>query len=232
MQEIEELGAILGVWAHPDDETYLSGGIMAAAVDHGQRVACVTATAGERGTSDPERWPPAKLAEIRKRELEEALRLLGVREHAWMGHPDGGCEEVAHQQAVGQLGEIIARFRPDTILTFGPDGMTGHPDHITVGRWARAASRLAEVQVLEAAKDAQWIERFADLHERYDVFEPGYPVTIPDDQLALRIDLPDELLSRKIAALHAQKSQIAPIIEAFGEDRWREWIRTEAFASR
>ena len=54
-------GTILGVWAHPDDEAYLSAGLMARARRNGQRVVVVTATPGELGTDDPSRWPPARL---------------------------------------------------------------------------------------------------------------------------------------------------------------------------
>ena len=54
---MKDLGTILGVWAHPDDEGYLSAGIMAQAMRNGQRVVCVTATRGE--AADPEQWPPS-----------------------------------------------------------------------------------------------------------------------------------------------------------------------------
>ncbi len=54
-------GTILSVWAHPDDETYLAGGLMAAARDRGQRVVCASASAGEHGTDDPATWPPDRL---------------------------------------------------------------------------------------------------------------------------------------------------------------------------
>lgn len=234
MQAVRELGAILGIWAHPDDETYLSGGVMAAAAAGGQRVACVTATAGERGTSDPVRWPPQRLARIRRRELAEALALLGVEEHTWLGYPDGGCRRVRPDEAVARLGRIIDEFRPDTILTFGPDGVTGHPDHITVGRWAHDAAAVADTdsRVLAAAKDPDWIRRFEDLHEGFDVFRPGYPVPVPVGRLALSVALSDEVLDSKAAALRAQASQTAPLIGAFGVERWREWIRTEAFCPR
>ena len=59
------LGTILSVWAHPDDETYLSAGIMASARDQGLRVVCTSATAGEHGTSDPQAWPPSRLGQVR-----------------------------------------------------------------------------------------------------------------------------------------------------------------------
>ena len=58
-------GTVLGVWAHPDDETYLSAGLMAEAARDGRRVMCVTATRGEGGSMDEDRWPPETMGEVR-----------------------------------------------------------------------------------------------------------------------------------------------------------------------
>ena len=88
------LGTVLGVWAHPDDEAYLSGGLMAWARDAGSRVVCVTATRGEMGTPDPQQWPPERLAEERTRELASSLDALGVTEHHWLGYRDGQCGDL------------------------------------------------------------------------------------------------------------------------------------------
>ena len=91
---------MLSIWAHPDDETFLAAGIMAAAVDRGDRVVCVSATAGERGTPDPEAWPPARLGALRRREAAAAMAVLGVdrapdprlpRRRAPRRRPRGGC---------------------------------------------------------------------------------------------------------------------------------------------
>ena len=124
-----ELGTVLGVWAHPDDEAYLSAGLMALARRHGRRVVVVTATAGEHGTDDPVCWPPARLARRRRKEMAASLAAIGVDEHQWLGYGDGACADADEGEAVATIGEIIDAVQPDTIVTFGPDGMTGHPDH-------------------------------------------------------------------------------------------------------
>ena len=90
---VTDLGTILSVWAHPDDETYLAAGVMAAAADRGQRVVCVSATAGEHGTDDPETWPPARLGPVRRWEAAAAMAVLGVTEHRVLGLPDGGLAD-------------------------------------------------------------------------------------------------------------------------------------------
>ena len=117
---------LLGVWAHPDDEAYLTAGLMLEHVARGDRVVLVTATLGERGTSDAVAWPPSRLAPHRHAELIASLAVLGVHDLRLLGFEDGGCDTVDGTDLVI---EQIEDVRPDVIVTFGPDGMTGHPDH-------------------------------------------------------------------------------------------------------
>ena len=130
---LTDLGTVLMVWAHPDDETYLVGGLSAALTDAGQRVVCVTATRGEAGGT------AADLARIRTTELEAALDVLGVEEHHWLDYADGGCASVDDDEAAARIRAVVDEVRPDTVVTFGPDGFTGHPDHRAVSRWVDLA---------------------------------------------------------------------------------------------
>ena len=101
--DVGDLGTVLGVWAHPDDEAFLTAGLMAAARDNGQRVVCVTATLGERGTPDALRWPPGRLGPTRVHELRASLAALGVSEHHLLGVPDGGCATAPRKAVVDRL---------------------------------------------------------------------------------------------------------------------------------
>jgi LmbE family N-acetylglucosaminyl deacetylase len=227
------LGTILGVWAHPDDEAYLSGGVMALAGDAGSRVVCVTATRGEHGTTDKQRWPPDRLAKERTAELARCLEVVGVSEHHWLDYPDGGCAHVPVPEAVGRLTALIGQVRPDTVLTFGPDGITGHPDHQTVSAWTTAAfseAQLPGARLLYAAVTEQRVARWSELHRELDVYEPGYPVVTPDHRLALDLLLDDETLHRKVRALTAQTTQTEGLIAAVGLERYTAWVAEEAFA--
>jgi len=78
--DLSWLGTTVVVWAHPDDETYLSGGTAAALVASGQRVVAVTATRGEAGGPESTPHGRAETARVRTAELEEALRILDLRE--------------------------------------------------------------------------------------------------------------------------------------------------------
>ncbi|MDQ3981708.1 MAG: PIG-L family deacetylase [Actinomycetota bacterium] len=223
------LGTILGVWAHPDDETYLSGGIMALAARNGQRAACVTATRGEKGSQDPERWPPDTIAATRAQELASALAVLGVHEHYWLDYVDGECVEADEVEAVERLQRVVDRVAPDTILTFGPDGQTGHPDHLAVHRWVEGA--CAGRTIMWAAVPDHW-KVFADRLNEFDVFAPGTPAFFPADELDVYLELDDELMDLKLRALREQPSQTEGLLGALGEDFVRRSLAVESFRRR
>lgn len=228
------LGTVLGVWAHPDDEAYLSAGLMARARDAGQRVVCVTATRGEQGTDDPVRWPPERLGRRREAELRASLAALGVTEHQFLGYTDGTCAQADTDTAVQRLAAIMAEVDADTVVTFGPDGMTGHADHQTVSAWATAAHALAipDARLLYATTSDTFADRWHDLHVEHGIFpDPALPLRTPADQIALDIAMDDDLATRKLVALRAQASQTDGLVAALGEERFRAWWSHETFRS-
>ena len=226
------LGTVLGLWAHPDDEAYLSGSLMALARRAGQRVVCVTATRGELGTPDPVRWPAERLATLREHELRASLAVLDVQEHHWLGYADGACEAAPFDDAVERILAVWDAVRPDTVVTFGPDGLTGHPDHCTVWRWATEAwfATGRRARLLCTTTTERFADDHADLHEEFDVFlDPALPVRTSEADLAVTIEPDDEVLDQKFAALRAQASQTSGLVAGFGEDRYRTWFGRETF---
>jgi LmbE family N-acetylglucosaminyl deacetylase len=218
------LWTVLMVWAHPDDETYLAGGLSAALADAGHRVVCVTATRGEAGGTTE------GLAEVRTAELEAALKLLGVEEHHWLDYPDGECASVDDDEAAARIGAVVDEVRPDTAVTFGPDGFTGHPDHQAVSRWVDLAlAGRPDVRLLHAVAREHPVD--PGLDEDYGVFELGRPRTCPDDEIDVLLPLDDSLLDRKVEALLLQESQTAGLVAAVGLPRFRAWVATEALAA-
>ncbi len=230
MSTVASLGTVLGVWAHPDDETYLSGGLLAELTDAGHRVVCVTATRGE--AADPQAGPGerAALAATRSAELEGALAILGVTEHHWLDLPDGGCAGIDPEQPVTRLRALLDDVRPDTVLTFGPDGFTGHPDHRAVSAWTDLAVRrsAAAPRVLHAVRREKPVD--PELDEDYGVFDLGLPRMCTDEEIALLRPLASDVLDRKVEALLSQVSQTAGLVEAVGVERFRAWVATECFA--
>jgi LmbE family N-acetylglucosaminyl deacetylase len=224
-------GPLLGVWAHPDDEAYLSAGLMAEARRQGRRVVVLTMTAGEHGTSDPTRWPPAELGARRRHELQASLAALGVGEHRIIGFPDGRCAE---HDGVAIVAETIAALQPSTIVTFGPEGMTGHPDHRAVSAWTTAAWRASTgaAALLYATLTPSFHAAWGDLNDQVGLWadQPEPPATDHDD-LALLVRLDGEHLDQKMAALRAHEMQTAPLIAEVGDATFRRWWAAEAFVA-
>ena len=230
---MDELGrTILGVWAHPDDEAYLSAGLMARAVRAGSRVVCVTATRGEGGSMDEELWPPETMGEVRTRELERSLAVLGVDEHVWLDLPDVDMETGLPEDGYARLLEIVRDVHPDTMLTFGPDGMTGHEAHRSVCSWATRALRevgASGARVLHATVTQDWADEFLPIWEPFDVFRPGTPAVTPAAQLAVDYRLPPDINELKVQAILEHVSQVQAIFEAVGEDVWWREMSREMF---
>lgn len=220
VEDIKGLGTIMGIWAHPDDETFWMGGVMAVATANGQMVVCVTATKGERGVQDESRWPANELAEIRERELKASFAILGVSEHHWLGYIDGECEQVDSTEAALCLAELIKQYRPNTIISFGPDGMTGHPDHIATSKWALAARDLAgsDAQVYHAIQTKEQYEAMLDADKDHDIFfNVDEPCVCDREDCDIYFVLADEIYDKKYRALEAMPSQTDGLLKTHGQ---------------
>ncbi|HXV94882.1 MAG TPA: PIG-L family deacetylase [Pseudonocardia sp.] len=187
MSDITGLGTILGVWARPGDETFLAAGLTALAREAGNRVACATATRGERGTDDAAGLPPGRLGALREEELAAALDLLGVNEHHWLGLADGSCAGVVPTVGIRAVRRVLDAVRPDTVVTPG----TGDPDRRAVSRWTVAAvgTVARDIRLLHAATGRGT--------------EDG-----PEPVLRLRLEGP--VLDRKIAAIRRYATRVDP----------------------
>jgi LmbE family N-acetylglucosaminyl deacetylase len=233
--DVASLGTIVGVFAHPDDETYLAGGLFRLARRAGNRVVVVTATRGEHGTHDPRRFPPARLAAMREAELAAAMAVLGVDEHVWLDFADGSLSSIGPTSGVARVRRVLAEVRPDTVVTFGPDGMTGHGDHRAISRWTTSAwaSTVPGARLLYSTVTPETSAHYAHLLAPFEVLmDEELPFhTTERGHLALQLRLQGELLDRKYRALRAMPSQTAALIGALGPDVYRAWQSEEAFVS-
>jgi len=143
------------VLAHPDDESLGVGGTLAKYADEGVEVFLLTATRGDRGRyhghrPDDERHPgQAALAGIRETELRAAASVLGVREVSLLDYGDQHLDGANPQEVTSGIVAHLRRVRPDVVVTFGPDGAYGHPDHIAISQFTTAA--------VVAAADASFV---------------------------------------------------------------------------
>jgi LmbE family N-acetylglucosaminyl deacetylase len=155
-----------------------------------------------------------------------------VTEHFLLGLTDGSCASADRAAVVSQLVGIIDALAPDTIVTFGPDGMTGHEDHQTVSTWATDARAAAapHARLLYATTTEDFAVAWESCRDDFDVFlADGLPLRTPAVDLAVALRLDPAALDRKIVALRAQASQTTALFAALGEDRVRQWWSQETF---
>jgi LmbE family N-acetylglucosaminyl deacetylase len=135
---------LLGIFAHPDDETFCAGGAFAKYVDAGAEVMVVSITQGEAGQIRDARVATRRtLGQTRARELQLACEELGVQHAVCLNFGDGKLSDIDPDILIEKAVEIIRTFRPHTVITFGNDGAYGHPDHIAVSRATTKAFSLA-----------------------------------------------------------------------------------------
>ena len=135
---------ILGVFAHPDDESFCAGGTLAKYAAVGAEIMIVSATRGDAGQIQDVRAATRRtLGQVRERELRLACTRLGIRHAVCLDYGDGTLKDVEPEALTRDIARIVREFRPDTVITFGPDGAYGHPDHIAIGAATTAACSVA-----------------------------------------------------------------------------------------
>jgi len=132
---------LLLVFAHPDDESMGMGGTLAKYSAEGVETHLVCASRGEGGWFGPEEQDPGpeRIGEIRTRELENAVKELGMKGFHFLDYIDGEVDTADHAGIIEKIVTHIRRIQPQVVVTFPPDGNYGHPDHIAIGQFTHAA---------------------------------------------------------------------------------------------
>jgi LmbE family N-acetylglucosaminyl deacetylase len=134
---------LLGVFAHPDDEVFCAGGTLAQWADAGCETMILSATRGEAGQiQDARAASRGTLGSVREQELRAACARLGVRHVECLDYGDGTLAEVDGATLASHVATYIRDFQPDVVVTFGPDGGYGHPDHIAISMATTQACQL------------------------------------------------------------------------------------------
>jgi len=127
---------LLAVFAHPDDESNAAGGTLARYAREGANVVLVSATRGELGIPG---LATDVAGAVRERELRAASAALGACEVRFLGYRDGELASADEREAVAHIIPLLREIKPQVVVTFGPDGISGHADHVAVSRWVTAA---------------------------------------------------------------------------------------------
>jgi LmbE family N-acetylglucosaminyl deacetylase len=131
--------ACLCIFAHPDDEVFRCGGTLALLAQAGARVHVVSLTSGQAGScGEPPICQPEELGAIRKEELRCACRTLGLDEPSVFDFQDGGLEQSDRSCVEAVIAEKIQSLRPEVIITWPADGLSGHCDHCAASARTKA----------------------------------------------------------------------------------------------
>lgn len=196
--------SLLLVFAHPDDESFGVGGAAALYAAAGVPVHLACATKGERGAKDSA-LIGQKLGAIREGELRRACAALGVRNISFLGYRDGDLDKADPHELAEKLAAVIRRVRPYAVVTFGPDGVTRHPDHVAVGRAATAA--FHRVRRREGYRYPRRLYYVALPESRRRAFRSGDSLMYtPDDHITAAVDI-SRFLDIKLKAIACHKSQ-------------------------
>jgi LmbE family N-acetylglucosaminyl deacetylase len=243
------------VVAHPGDEAFGFGGAIASAAASGSFVVVVCAT---RGWFDPRLTdsPPApggknrdvklnpvtwrNVDTVREDELRRSVALLGVRVVRMLDYAEGDLDREDFDQLVGRIVEPIRMHRPEVIVSFGPDGVTGDSDHVVLSRAVRAAYDLAAEPLAyeDDLEEDQVAWRAAKL---YDLVVPPSAVAVLGDRLppegygstvepTIALEL-GELAQLKLAAItrHVSQTGSAGPFHDWGSDQRDTWLGTEHY---
>ncbi len=136
---------LLAVFPHPDDETLGLGSTLVRYSTEGIETYLVCATRGERGWFESEGPDPGweGVARIRQAELKCAAEYLGLHEVNFLDYIDGDVDQAKPEEIIGKIVSHIRRIKPQVVVTFGPDGSYGHPDHIALSQFTNSAIVVA-----------------------------------------------------------------------------------------
>ncbi len=161
--------SLIGIFAHPDDESFGMAGTLARATMGGHRAAIVCATRGEKGKiADPSLATQEKLGQVREQELRNACAAVGVMDVSFLGYVDGHLSEANMDEAVGRVVYHLRRFRPDVVVTFAANGGYGHVDHVAIHRMTLEA-------IEAAATPARYTEHELEPHRVRKVYFQAMP---------------------------------------------------------
>jgi LmbE family N-acetylglucosaminyl deacetylase len=231
---MNEIQSLLAIFAHPDDETYRAGGTLALLAQKGAQVWVLCATRGECGIP---KLRPVEAGEVRQAELECACRILGIEPPRFLDYRDGMLLQVNEEQAVGQVVRAIRELRPQALLTWPPDGVSGHPDHVAVSRWTKKAFQRAANPKAYPEHQAEGLHPQAPgalyhiviPHSLTEALKMHHLHTVPNETVTLTVDV-SAVWDTKMAAIRCHRSQMgsSPILDA-PEEQQRLFLGTEYF---
>ena len=214
------------ILAHPDDETFGTGGTLIRYVNEGVTVHSLCLTEGEKGWNGGQGAPVIAREHVgaaRALELAEAGRRMGLASVTCLKYPDGALAGVNAEYVIRDIVRWLRDVRPDVVITWGPDGGYGHPDHIAAGERALRAIELAGVarhlpelgdhvhvkRCYRFVAAAEFVDRLMELEPQFAAYMATLetkPQRWTRDRLGAAIDI-SYILDHKVYAMEAHRTQ-------------------------
>lgn len=202
---------VLFVFAHPDDESFSSGGTIAKLAVNGHVVKLITATRGEAGSvGNPPLCTQKELGRIREKELRNAAKILGISEIFLLGYKDGSLNKIPVQEIGKKIQQILEKEKPDMVITFNKEGDSRHPDHIVMNTATTLAFYLymqnarKQVRLYYADIPKSLVRKLKKLGTLFTWF--GKVKGTKDDQITTIVDV-SSTLKKKIKAFQCHQTQ-------------------------
>jgi LmbE family N-acetylglucosaminyl deacetylase len=229
---------LVGVFAHPDDDVYSMGGSLALERDRID-VTLIFCTSGDAGPIWIDGVEREDLGPVREREQAASMVALGIdADVRFLRHPDYHLPEVPFEVLVGQIEEVLREVRPHLVVTFGPDGWSGHHDHARAGEATDAAFFRAHddgergPRLLHVGTPSSVVDRLdAQLRAAGDPDREARSLLalrgVPDDDVAIAVDT-RPVRQAKLAGIEAHRTQLGELERLPEELRWvvldTEWF--------
>ena len=200
---------IIFVFAHPDDESFSSGGTIAKFKKSGATVKLITATRGEGGETN-EICKKEDLGITREKELKNAAKALGIDQVFFFDFIDGTLTKIPKNILKNKILKILKKENPDAVITFDKNGGSNHPDHITISNAATKAfmefakSTKKRVCLYHTAIPQSYLAKYKESGIEYKFF--GEMIGTPDNEITTVVDIKNTY-AKKIKALMQHKTQ-------------------------
>lgn len=210
---------IVGIFAHPDDETFGPGGTLALlAKTYEVYLICATNGDGKQETRKKEK----ELGEIRQKELQASANILGIKQIFFLGYRDGSLQHNLYHTIAQKVLHILQKIRPETLITFEPRGVSGHIDHIVMSM----VSSFVFPKVTSAKKLMKYcvtIERSQKMGNDYFIH---FPLGYTQEEIDEVIDV-SSVWEQKVQAMYQHKSQMHDVKRIL--ERGKDFPKEEAF---
>ncbi len=194
------MNTVVGIFAHPDDETFGPGGTIAKlAKENKTYIICATRGDGKMGNRKKE----IELGKMRKKELLLSAEILGVTDVFFLGYKDGSLSHNIYHEVAEKVLKLLKSVKPDTLITFEPRGVSGHIDHIVMS--------MITSYVFPEVKSAKKLMKYCLPTDRRNLLAKGYFIHFPfgytEEEIDEVVDISD-VWEKKVKAMHAHKTQM------------------------